>query len=600
MYYITNQSDEIIAADHKLLILLGLPNIRNLYRKVILEEIVFKLTSPTTLVLQQGDQSTEYTIEQSTLPGVLGELNIIRIMEEPSLHIEKQHETVFNEPHDEASNSIAIENEEEESDQDVDLFLSDDDEAFSLEKHNQALSLLDEQETESDDDALNLSLEEIIKESTEPSLVLDNSPSDIEVEENQVKLDDLQPEEASHPKKQKTPPSALKLSLLKEIEEARAKAQKEVETTPIVIDVKSVSQQIGITPKDYMRFLDEYIDMAVDLEDELRSQDADRRNAAIDTLDQLSDVLHIEEVHEVIEKINLTKDADQQAHIATLYATLSRITTHYEEEPKEEPKSFVTPKAPHSVSKQPSPEPTIAPKEEAAPTTHHQTEPSTPTIEMPTVDNDDLFTLDLEEPQEEKSWEKETPHAPQEKEELFDLGDDLFDLGDLSIEDQSKDKDIAIHDDPKPETTEPMGIKTPSVTPPTMTESSSTSATESFGTIDLSDVQPIRFDFRLEESAEDLSLPVELIKEFVNDFVAQAKVETPKMLEAYERGDLPTIQKIGHLLKGAASNLRIGPLADTLYEIQFCNDSSQLESLIRNYWAHFLSFEKQMKLISHQ
>jgi hypothetical protein len=122
--------------------------------------------------------------------------------------------------------------------------------------------------------------------------------------------------------------------------------------------------------------------------------------------------------------------------------------------------------------------------------------------------------------------------------------------------------------------------------------------TEGFGTIDLSDVKPIHFDFQLEAAASDLSLPVELIEEFVNDFIEQAHTETEKMLELYKKGDLDGIQKIGHLLKGTASNLRINPLADTLYEIQFCEDSNDLERLIKEYWAHFLSFETQINLIS--
>jgi len=123
---------------------------------------------------------------------------------------------------------------------------------------------------------------------------------------------------------------------------------------------------------------------------------------------------------------------------------------------------------------------------------------------------------------------------------------------------------------------------------------------ESFGTIDLSDVKPIHFDFQVEVAANELSLPAELIEEFIHDFIKQAREETGKMLEAYEKGDLETIQKIGHLLKGTASNLRINPLADTLYEIQFCNDSSQLEKLIKEYWAHFISFETQFKLTSNK
>ena len=123
----------------------------------------------------------------------------------------------------------------------------------------------------------------------------------------------------------------------------------------------------------------------------------------------------------------------------------------------------------------------------------------------------------------------------------------------------------------------------------------------SFGLLtikELDEVKPIHFDFRLEEAAEELSLPVELIEEFVNDFLVQAREETVNMLAAYKEGNLDRVQKIGHLLKGASSNLRINPLADTLYEIQFCEDPSQLGNLIKNYWAHFISFETQMKLTS--
>jgi HPt (histidine-containing phosphotransfer) domain-containing protein len=116
--------------------------------------------------------------------------------------------------------------------------------------------------------------------------------------------------------------------------------------------------------------------------------------------------------------------------------------------------------------------------------------------------------------------------------------------------------------------------------------------------IDLSHVKPTHFDFQLEEAAKDLSLPVELIEEFVHDFITQAHEETEKMLAAYEKGDLETVQKIGHLLKGTSSNLRINPLSDTLYEIQFNEDIDRVPELVKNYWAHFLSLENQIKLIS--
>jgi len=70
------------------------------------------------------------------------------------------------------------------------------------------------------------------------------------------------------------------------------------------------------------------------------------------------------------------------------------------------------------------------------------------------------------------------------------------------------------------------------------------------------------------------------------------------MIDAYRQGDTERVQKIAHLLKGAASNLRIATLADTLYKIQFCDDHRQFVPLIKEYWAHFIAFEKQMQGIN--
>ncbi|MDQ7047961.1 MAG: hypothetical protein Q9M39_10310 [Sulfurovum sp.] len=122
--------------------------------------------------------------------------------------------------------------------------------------------------------------------------------------------------------------------------------------------------------------------------------------------------------------------------------------------------------------------------------------------------------------------------------------------------------------------------------------------TNSFGTISLEGIKPIHFDFQLEEAANDLNLPVDLIEEFVNDFIDQGHIETKKMLKFYEEGNLDAIQKIGHLLKGASSNLRINTLSDTLYEIQFCEDPKNLETFIKEYWGHFLSFEIQIHALA--
>ena len=235
------------------------------------------------------------------------------------------------------------------------------------------------------------------------------------------------------------------------------------ETAPILVDIHNISQTIGISTEDYDRFLKEYIDTALTLEGDLKSNKETLRSQAIDTLSHLSHVLHLSSVTPIIEEIQKADDSTRDQHITDFYHTLSRVVTQEEE----------------------------------------------PALQIEAADA-------------------------------------------------------------------PKG--------------------ESFGHIDLSTVNPIHFDFQISAAAEDLSLPIELIEEFVIDFLDQAHIETDRMLEAYENGDLDTIQKIGHLLKGTSSNLRINTLADTLYAIQFCEDSTQLEDLIKTYWGHFLSFENQINI----
>ena len=182
-----------------------------------------------------------------------------------------------------------------------------------------------------------------------------------------------------------------------------------------------------------------------------------------------------------------------------------------------------------------------------------------------------------------------TTSVPSEKEILKELPEEEI-LLDETIPKVIEEEKLELFDTPKI-------INEPIIQEETTQQEASNE--KSFGTISLEGIKAKHFDFQLEEAANDLSLPVELIEEFVHDFIDQAHIETKKMLEAYEKGDLDAIQKIGHLLKGAASNLRINPLSDTLYKIQFCEDSSNLETFIKDYWAHFLSFETQINVISH-
>jgi HPt (histidine-containing phosphotransfer) domain-containing protein len=239
--------------------------------------------------------------------------------------------------------------------------------------------------------------------------------------------------------------------------------------------------------------LNEFIENAIEFEEDLASTDTEKFSEAVETLSDLSSVLCLPQVSEILTQISQGKHQEREALIEILYHTLSRLSTA---EIKEEIQEEVL---------------------------------------------------------------EEIPEKIQEK-----------------VQEIIREEPI--------ETT-----KIAEVSP--LNENS-------FGRISLEGIRPKHFDFQLEEAANDLSLPVELIEEFVHDFIDQAHVETKKMLENYEKGDLDAIQKIGHLLKGASSNLRIGALSDTLYKIQFCERAEDLEGLIKDYWAHFLSFEHQINVIS--
>ena len=434
MYYIVNQTNHIIAADNALLTLLSVKNIDELHHAIALKNIGFTTPTDQELEITTATGSTAYNIKSHSLSGVLGALTLIEIEEE-----KESKESV-----------VSIEKEALYSQEDT--FSLIDDEPITFDIESDTVNKPETEEAAQEEDAIS-----ILEDSTPFDIISDDLPSEKEDIIEEVITEKTTTEE---------PEAAEETTNIDE------------EDTPVFIDIENISKKIGISTEDYSNFLNEYIDTALTLEEDLKSTNATTRSRAINTISHLSNVLHLPIISKIMEEIE-NSDADAQTkHIQSFYNTLAKLTTSSQQEPV----------------------------------------------------------------QEEAEKETETEAATL---------------------------------DPAPE---------PSA--------------ESFGTIDLSGVKPIHFDFQLEEAANDLSLPVELIEEFVIDFIDQAKTETEKMLKAYEEGDLDAIQKIGHLLKGTSSNLRINPLADTLYKIQFCEDSNQLEDLIKDYWGHFLSFELQINIKS--
>ncbi len=427
MYYILNQTNQIIAVDDKLLDLCGLSHIDELSLKIALGDIKFDITSEENIIIATDNNDKTFPMSKTSLSSMLGHLTLVELKVEE----EKTKEDDL---------SILTIDDTIESIAPLDL----DSELISIKSDTDDISEVTET-VEDDSKLFDLGLEK-------------------EAEENIANIEDS-------------------LTLLSEDTDSfdlgLSDKENEVinDNAEILVDIDKVSQQIGVSHEDYDTFLDEYIDTALGLEQDLQSTDNVKRSNAVATLAHLSDVLQLPVIGDIIAKIDTAPSNQQRETVESFYSALSRITT------------------------------------------------------------------------------SQTSQA-EDKIDLFD--------------------------------TEAKKEVEPEVT---VNE-------KSFGSISLEGIKPIHFDFQLEEAANDLSLPVELIEEFVHDFIEQAHIETKKMLKAYEEGDLETIQKIGHLLKGASSNLRINALSDTLYKIQFCEDSSDLEHLIKNYWGHFLSFEIQINALA--
>ncbi len=537
MYYITNQNNQIIAIDPSLLALLEVENIDELYRKIALEDIVFSsFEDKVTIVTPLNEES--YTAQKSELSGILGNLILIQVQASPekSLLLDDNISTFTLTENNEELSTIEDENEDalddistfilEESDEEPSVIEDEDEDTldnistFTLEENDaKPFAIEDEDEDTLIEDLLNLDLDTDEKISLPNDDLISISDTDDLFDNNTFILDDLKEEaqkekislltdDSVDNKESKedsvteenddvlfdlvlpnAPDNAIDEISINEIsideELVKEVPVEEKDTSPIFIDIENISQQIGISTKDYNIFLNEYIDTALSLEKDLLSTQEEKYSNAIDTLSHLSNVLHLPVLSEIVTQIENTASENQNKYIDSFYMTLARLTTTEQVTEEEEP------------------------------------------LLVPETD----------------TYEEEILPAPETE--------------------------------------------------------SITVTTESFGTISLDDVQSIHFDFQLEEASKDLALPVELIEEFVLDFIDQAHDETKKMLEAYEKGDLETIQQIGHLLKGASSNLRIKALSDTLYEIQFCQDSTKLEDLIKQYWGHFLSLETQMNLTSN-
>ena len=99
----------------------------------------------------------------------------------------------------------------------------------------------------------------------------------------------------------------------------------------------------------------------------------------------------------------------------------------------------------------------------------------------------------------------------------------------------------------------------------------------------LASISPQSVAFNPNRAADELNLPKTLILEFVEDFISQSKEHLPIIVDAYKKEDVKTIQTTAHMLKGAASNLRLDTIAENLFKIQKESNVNSSGELIKQF-----------------
>jgi len=80
-------------------------------------------------------------------------------------------------------------------------------------------------------------------------------------------------------------------------------------------------------------------------------------------------------------------------------------------------------------------------------------------------------------------------------------------------------------------------------------------------------------------ASEELGLPLDLIEEFIQDFIEQAKEFKSDLYKSVDEGDFDTLRILSHKLKGVAANLRI---EDALEALTIANTSSDFNEITEN------------------
>lgn len=92
-------------------------------------------------------------------------------------------------------------------------------------------------------------------------------------------------------------------------------------------------------------------------------------------------------------------------------------------------------------------------------------------------------------------------------------------------------------------------------------------------------------------AANELGLPVDLIEEFIGDFIQQSHDFKDELFEAALKGDINNLRILSHKLKGVAANLRIEDAFEALSIINTSSDTVEIEACLKYFYGVIAKLE---------
>jgi HPt (histidine-containing phosphotransfer) domain-containing protein len=204
----------------------------------------------------------------------------------------------------------------------------------------------------------------------------------------------------------------------------------------------------------------------------------------------------------------------------------------------------------------------------------------------PIIDEyDKPLEVNVQEPMIEESNNIPEPipevHTPVKEEttnnyEIQENSNDLLNMDELSLD--------VFEETQKPQETIPTPTPAPKVTPAPQKEVEKPILETPVTTEQESSEEENNYKYDPQIASKELGLPLDLIEEFIQDFIDQAKEFKSEIYTAIEEGDIDAVKVLSHKLKGVAANLRVEDAHEVLTNVSSTSDMNVIHENLNRFY----------------